>query len=365
MHPHMQEITPSTAVDSDQALVLMEFKQLAIVQASRRAKAVLGYSDMELESMSFADIFVHPSPSQVEDFLKTHDERKDRETTCAALLRKRSGRTIATEILLVVIEAREGPLLAAILNFDGTRVGSDDGGPLGPGNEPFVEFASRLGHDMNNLLSTVIGSLGLIREDGLDNLGGETHQLVDDALSAGRECADLLDRLLAASGKQLLRPQRLAANDVIRRLAPLLAQTLPDDIELRLDLDPELPDIHVDPDRLEAAMIGLVVNAREAMPSGGELVISSGVGEALSTRPRLESDRRYVQITVSDAGTGIPEDLRERVLEPLFTTKSNATGRGLGLSIVNGFVQQSRGALSLDSAPGGGTRITLNFPPMD
>ena len=82
-------------------------------------------------------------------------------------------------------------------------------------------------------------------------------------------------------------------------------------------------------------------------------------------RPVLESDRHYVQITVSDAGSGIPENLRERVLEPLFTTKSGGTGRGLGLSMANGFVQQSRGALSVDSEPGRGTRVTLHFPPAD
>jgi len=101
------------------------------------------------------------------------------------------------------------------------------------------------------------------------------------------------------------------------------------------------------------------------MPSGGELVISSGFGNASGARPALESDRHYVQITVSDAGCGIPEELRSQVLNPLFTTKSGGTGRGLGLSMVNGFVQQSHGALSVDSEPGRGTRITLNFPPAD
>ena len=152
---------------------------------------------------------------------------------------------------------------------------------------------------------------------------------------------------------------------MIERLAQLLAQTLPDNIDLQVSLDPELPSLHVDPDRLEAAIIALVVNAREAMPSGGRLAISSGAGKASGTHPTLEPNRPYVQITVSDTGPGIPEDLLDRVLEPLFTTKTGGTGLGLGLSVANGFVQQTRGALSMDSELGRGTRVTLNFPPAD
>lgn len=237
--------------------------------------------------------------------------------------------------------------------------------PLDPGNATFVDFAGRLGHDLNNLLSTVIGSLGLIREENIANEDQEGQQLVDDALSASRDCADLVDQLMIAAGKQLLRPQRVAVNSILRRLTPLLTQTLPDNIDLQVSLAPGLPDLDVDPDRLEAAIIDLVVNAREAMPSGGELVISSGAGKASGTRLALESDRLYVQISVSDVGSGIPEELRDRVLEPLFTSKPSSAGRGMGLSMVNGFVYQSHGALSIDSEPGRGTRVTLHFPPAD
>lgn len=237
--------------------------------------------------------------------------------------------------------------------------------PLDPRNATFVDFAGRLGHDLNNLLSTVIGSLGLIREENIANEDQEGQQLVDDALSASRDCADLVDRLMTAAGKQLLRPQRVAVNSILRRLTPLLTQTLPDNIDLQVSLAPGLPDLDVDPDRLEAAIIDLVVNAREAMPSGGELVISSGAGKASGTRLALESDRLYVQITVSDVGSGIPEELRDRVLEPLFTSKPSSVGRGMGLSMVNGFVYQSYGALSIDSEPGRGTHVTLHFPPAD
>lgn len=354
-----------SAAQTDQALVLIEPGTSTILQASRRARDVLGYSDTELREMSVADLFVHPSGDELESLLATLAGGGAVEIARAALVRARSGRTITAELLLMRLESGASPLLAACLDFVGVPAVSLGGTRLEPGNAMFVDFASRLGHDLNNLLSTVIGSLGLIREDSLGSLGDESRQLVDDALSASRECADLLDRLMAAAGKQLLRPQRVAANSIIERLTPLLAQTLPDNIDLQVSLRPGLPSLDVDPDRLEAAIIGLVVNAREAMPSGGELVISSSVGEATGVESMLESDRHYVQISVSDAGPGIPEDMLGRVLEPLFTTKSSGSGRGLGLSIINGFVRQSRGALSLDSAPGRGTRVTLNFPPAE
>ena len=236
---------------------------------------------------------------------------------------------------------------------------------LSPQNPTFVEFAGRLGHDLNNLLSTIIGSLGLMREDAGGSAGQESQQLIDDALSSARECAELIDRLMAAAGKQLLQPQRVTVNEVVERLIPLLKQTLPDLIDLQVSLAPDLPDIEADPDRLEAAIIDLVVNAREAMPSGGNLLISTASGDDARARPALDPRRRYVQIIVDDGGCGIPEELRGRILEPLFSTKTSGAGRGLGLSMANGFAQQSGGALSLDSDPGRGTRVTLNFPAVE
>ena len=361
----MQERPIPTGTATDQAVILLNPGTLTIAQASRCAQEKLGYSNARLCEMSLTDIVSHPPPEQLRSLLLAVKDGGGEEIALGASLREISGRTIPAALLLVRLVSPEEPPLAAILDFGGARAVLGDAPGLEPGNATFVDFAGRLGHDLNNLLSTVIGGLGLIREDNFEGPGDERRQLVDDALSASRECADLVGRLMAAAGKQLLRPQRMDVNRIVRRLTALLTQTLPDNIDLRVSLDPELPDLNVDPGRLEAAIIDLVVNAREAMPSGGELVISSSFGKVSGARPVLELDRHYVQITVSDAGSGIPENLRDRVLEPLFTTKSGGTGRGLGLSMANGFVQQSHGALSVDSEPGRGTRVTLHFPPAD
>ena len=368
----MQERASPTGSTTDQALILVEPGSLALVQTSRRVQEELGYSSDRLRALCLTDIVVDPTPEALRKLLVPVENDGGTEIAIAALLRRQGDGSIPADLLLLPLGHQERPMLGAIVQFTDTsidpKVRPSDLAVrphLGPEDARFVEFAARLGHDFNNLLSTVIGSLGLIREDGLGNAGDETHQPIDDALSASRECADLVGRLMAAVGKQFLRPRRVAINSIIERLIELLKQTLPDNIDLQVSLNPALPTVNVDPDRLETAIIALVVNAREAMPSGGRLAIKSGIGKVSGARPALESDRQTVQITVSDAGPGIPGELLDRVLEPLFTTKTGGTSLGMGLSVVNGFVQQSHGALSIDSEPGHGTRITMNFPPAD
>lgn len=360
----MQEPVSSSRSGSGQALILLDPDSLALVQTSGRVQEMLGFSSARLRQMTLGDIVSHPPPDQLRSLLRPTREGGDVEVALGVLLNDKDGRAIPAELLFIRHAAPEGQPLAAIVSFADAPTRLDHTPRLEPGDSTFEDFAGRLGHDLNNLLSTVIGSLGLIHEESPADPQDERRLLAEDALSASRECADLVDRLMTAAGKQLLRPQRVAVNSVIRRLLPLLTQTLPDTIELQVSLHPHLPDLYVDPDRLEAAILDLVVNAREAMPRGGELAISSSVGKVSgSARPAIASDQDFVQITISDAGAGIPEDLRNRILKPLFTTKSGGTGKGLGLSMVNGFVQQSNGALSVDSKPGQGTRVTLNFPP--
>jgi signal transduction histidine kinase len=224
-------------------------------------------------------------------------------------------------------------------------------GHLGPGDLPYVEFAGRLGHELNNLLSTIIGSLGLLREEWKSGAPSDVDPLIDDALSAGKECAELVDRLSAAAGKQLLEPRAVDLNGIAEHLAGLLEQTLPESITLALTLAPDLPEVSVDPDKLEAALVHIAVNAKEAMPDGGTLVISTELG-----------DTGGVNIALRDQGRGIPESLRDKVRAPLFSTKTRGAGRGLGLSIANGFATQSGGDLSIESEVGSGTKVSIRLP---
>jgi len=349
----MQERT-SPNLDTEQVLLLVEPGTLEIVHASHGACRVLGVNSDPLGEMSLREILLHPPPGELDRLLGSACSKDGVDATVNALLAIAGGRTAPVELTLMPLASGGRALIAVTLESSGVRTSASDTVKLDGDNAVFADFAGRLGHDLNNLLSTIIGSLGLLREDDAAQDASERHQIVDDALSASRECADLLDRLLAAAGKQILRPQRMDVNDVIQRIAPLLKSTLPENIELEVSLEPGLPEVQLDPDRLEAAIICLVVNAREAMSTGGGLSISSGVDH--------DSDPPEVRISVLDRGPGIPEHLRAKVLEPLFTTKPGGTGRGLGLNIVNGFVQQSNGIMNIECTEGQSTRVTLSFP---
>ena len=350
----MQERASPSVVDTEPVILIVDPETLAIVNASHGARRALGFDVDGRDDSSLRDIVVHPPGDELDRHIAAACAEGGVDVTLGALLGISSGRTAPVELTLSALESRERRLLAVTFQSTGRLGDVPSAARLDAGNAVFAEFVGRLGHDVNNLLSTIIGSLGLLREDDAASDSDERRQLVDDALSASRECADLLERILAAAGKQIVRPQRMDVNDVVRRITPLLKSILPGNIELEESLEPGLPQVELDPDRLEAAIICLVANAREAMSKGGRLSISSSIDEH-STPPA-------VRVSVSDEGPGIPENLHARILEPLFSTKPSGTGRGLGLNIVSAFVQRSNGVMDIDSTQHRGTRVTLSFP---
>ncbi len=174
-----------------------------------------------------------------------------------------------------------------------------------------------------------------------------------------------MERLLACTGYHLLQPEAVDVARLMEETKRRLRQVLPDSIALEVETEPELPQAFVDPAALEAALHGLMENAREAMPAGGTLRISAAVydkaasGDAAAGRL---SPGRFLAIAVSDTGKGIEPALIGRVVEPFFTTKEPAKGRGFGLSRSYGFARQSGGRLLLESGAATGTRVTLVVP---
>lgn len=216
-------------------------------------------------------------------------------------------------------------------------------------------------HDFNNLLTVIVSSLEQL-EDEVDE--ATQSELVHPALQAALRGGELTRNLLAFSRKQELRPKVVNAHKVVTKLATnILRRTLPESIHITLN-EPELRKpmlLKVDPSQLETALLNLALNARDAMPNGGDL--------ELSARPlTLEADDvwqvdpgEYVELRVRDEGTGIGADILDRVFEPFFTTKGEH-GSGLGLSMVYGFTRQSGGSVHLTSNPGEGTTVSLLLP---
>ncbi|KQT90248.1 response regulator [Methylobacterium sp. Leaf466] len=215
-----------------------------------------------------------------------------------------------------------------------------------------------IAHDFNNMLSIVIGNLDLLLSSMQPD--EKTRRRVQNAIEGAQRCAELTSRLLTFSRRSPLQPKTLNFSDFMPGLIRLLERTLGERIGVTLTMDEILPEICVDHAQLEAALINLAVNARDAMPDGGHLNITvrHSDGDTLQD----ESTGRSVKICVKDTGSGMSPSVLARVFEPFFTTKEAGKGTGLGLSMVYGFVQQSCGTITADSILGQGTSITITLP---
>ena len=236
--------------------------------------------------------------------------------------------------------------------------------------ESVGQLTGGIAHDFNNLLTVIQGNLQVLEE--LPALAGDEFglQLVSAAARASRRGAELTRKLLAFSRRQVLQPATVDLGALLHSLADMLRRTLDQRIEIGVELAEGAGALAVlaDPGQLEAALLNIAINARDAMPDGGTLTFRAGPAGALPPGVRREiddpsaADERFLCIAITDTGTGMPEEVRERAFEPFFTTKQAGRGTGLGLSTVYGFAKQSRGAVGIESAPGQGTTISLYLP---
>jgi PAS domain S-box-containing protein len=230
--------------------------------------------------------------------------------------------------------------------------------------EAVGQLTSGIAHDFNNLLMVVIGNLDLLlpRLDAGDPLARE---LAEAALKAGVNGGELTKQLLAFARKQPLQTVAVDVNALAARSAGLLRRTLGETIDIETALAPGLWPIESDPAQLEAALTNLAINARDAMPAGGRLTISTENAHLDRLRMAMDGDIEpgdYVILTVADTGSGIPPEVIDRIFEPFFTTKATGRGSGLGLSMIYGFARQSNGHIDIESAVGDGTSVRLYLP---
>jgi len=215
-----------------------------------------------------------------------------------------------------------------------------------------------IAHDFNNMLSVVIGNLDLLQRTIKGNPKAEPR--VRMAMEGAQRCADLTHRLLAFSRRQPLQVSIIDVGALMPGLLELMRRTLGERINVSLQVEENIYPIEVDRAQLEAALLNLAVNARDAMPEGGDLSIT--IGTQTLDESKIERPGDFVVISVRDTGIGMPPEVLQRVFEPFFTTKESGKGTGLGLSMVYGFVQQSHGYVEIDSAPNEGTTIRIFLP---
>lgn len=227
--------------------------------------------------------------------------------------------------------------------------------------EAIGQLTGGVAHDFNNLLTIISGNLQLLEDE--EEGRQERAPIIHSALRAVRSGAALTRKLLAFARRQRLSPRPIAPAAWLGDVSALLKRTLGEGVVIHAGCEERLPDVFVDPGELDAALVNLALNSRDAMPRGGELSIFVGAHEVLGKDAASELDPgRYVSICVADTGIGMAPDVLARAMEPFFTTKTSGKGSGLGLSMVYGFVKQSGGAMHVESQLGYGTRIVLYLP---
>jgi len=232
--------------------------------------------------------------------------------------------------------------------------------------ESVGQLAGGVSHDFNNLLGVILGYCEMLEERS--DLAEPTRKMIAQIHQAGLSAKDLTRHLLAFSRRQVVQPIFLDLNATINRTDTMLSRIIGDDVELVSVLDRDLGTIKADPSQVEQVLMNLAVNARDAMPQGGKIIIETtnleidktNAGQHPSAKPGS-----YVMLSVSDTGIGMDKETQSRIFEPFFSTKDDGKGTGLGLSTVFGIVKQSAATIGIDSEPGRGTTFKIYFPICD
>src|ERR1700743_1787168 len=230
--------------------------------------------------------------------------------------------------------------------------------------EAVGQLTGGIAHDFNNLLQGIIGSVDRVQYRISQGRINDVDKFLKGAVASANRAAALTHRLLAFSRRQPVDPKPVNANVLIASVEELLRRSMGESVVLKTELAPDLKMVRCDTNQLENALLNLVINARDAMPDGGDVKISTAnitLNEKAGLKYELPPGN-YVSIMVQDNGVGMPEDVKSRAFDPFFTTKPIGQGTGLGLSMIYGFVRQSDGSVRIESAPGNGTAIEICLP---
>ena len=234
--------------------------------------------------------------------------------------------------------------------------------------EAVGQLTGGIAHDFNNMLTGVIGGLDIIKRRIASGRTDDLDRFIDAASTSAQRAASLTQRLLAFSRRQSLDAKAIDVNALAISLEDLLRRTIPESVSLRILTSDEVGNVVADANQLENAILNLVINARDAMPEGGQLTVETSLvtlDEACAAAKPEIVPGKYVMIAVSDNGVGMPPEILEKAFDPFYTTKPIGQGTGLGLSMVYGFARQSGGQVRVHSRPGAGTSVKIYLPATD
>ena len=293
--------------------------------------------------------------------------------TVASAHRRKEGSTFPVEVRVTAVRGAATDMFLAVVRDVSERVRMEE--TLRAKEQQLLHaqrlesvgrLAGGVAHDFNNALTVILAGAEELSRDlrrgSLPDL-----EIVEEIRAAGERARDLTRQLLAFARRQVIAPVPVDLNSLARGTEKLLRRVLREDVDLVVALQPALWSVRCDPGQIEQVILNLAVNARDAMPNGGRLVVSTAnveVDERLtSSRPWMRAGR-YVRLSIHDSGEGMAPDVKAHLFEPFFTTKPMGKGTGLGLATVYGIVKQSDGYILVESEPGHGTTFDLFFPPV-
>ncbi|WP_425248831.1 PAS domain S-box protein [Bradyrhizobium yuanmingense] len=339
----------------------------SILNWNSQAEQLFGWRRDEVLGKSTIDLIVAESErgrvrAGLKRFLEDEGGRtlnRRRELMCC----RRDGKEFRAELSVTALKRREGLLFNVFYRDLTDKIAAEERIRHAEKMEAVGQLTGGVAHDFNNILTVITGTIEILAEAVAKEpqLAAIT-KMIDEAAARG---ADLTQHLLAFARKQPLQPREIDINSLIVDTAKLLRPTLGEQIQIESVFEDENCVAIVDPNQLTTAILNLALNARDAMPGGGKLIVETGAAylDEVYASANDVPPGHYVLIAVSDTGTGIPAHMLPRVFDPFFTSKGPGKGTGLGLSMVYGFIKQSAGHIKIYSEEGHGTTIKMYLPP--
>ncbi|MBR1092583.1 PAS domain S-box protein [Bradyrhizobium manausense] len=339
-----------------------------IVNWSSRAEELFGWSRDEALGKSSIDLIVAPREREkqradLSDFLGIHSGRPSIQSRREMMFIRRDGTEFMAEQSTTWLKHRQGLVFNVFYRDLTAKITAEERIRHAEKMEAVGQLTGGVAHDFNNILTVITGTIEILADAVAKDPGlAAITKMIDEAAGRG---AELTQHLLAFARKQPLQPREIDINSLIIDTAKLLRPTLGEQIQIESVFEDESCVAVVDPNQLTTAILNLALNARDAMPGGGKLIMETGAAylDEVYASSNDVSPGHYVLIAVSDTGAGIPSHMLARVFDPFFTSKGPGKGTGLGLSMVYGFIKQSAGHIKIYSEEGHGTTIKMYLPP--
>ncbi len=356
-----EELASGLLQAAPDAIVVLDGTRIVLV--NDRAVELYGWSRAELVGQDVEMLMTDDAQAtKPERMRRIREARPGPIGAITTTVRRRDGSELPVESSVAIVDTEQGRLVVAVVRDlteralaeqEKARLRAEAQVHRSQRLESLGQLAGGIAHDFNNMLGVIVNYANFVIEEAespqpdLKMIAADARQVI----RAGERGTDLTHQLLSFARREVVRPQVLDLNEVITEVEEMLRRSIGEHITLIVRPDPELPPVVCDRGQIEQLLVNLVLNARDAMPSGGNLVIDTG---------RHDDQAR---LRICDAGRGMTPEVVERAFEPFFTTKASGEGTGLGLATVYGIVSQAGGEVSIASQPGLGTTVTVLLPP--